>query len=99
MDKIFKLIIIIAFIALSLNAESNKSIKTVSEKNSTMTRAEKSKKHIEEQIAREKKFAKEQKFYQDKDYNLSSHEVDLDSLKSIPVIEPEYDFSMDHVYD
>ncbi len=96
MDKIFKLTIIIAFIALSLHADSNK---TVSEKNSTMTRAEKSKKHIEEQIAREKKFAKEQKFYQGKDYNLSSHEVDLDSLKSIPVIEPEYDFNMDHVYD
>jgi len=53
---------------------------------------------IKEQMEREKKFAKEQKFYQGKDYNLSEHAVDPKTLKDIPVIEPDYDFDITDVY-
>jgi hypothetical protein len=55
-------------------------------------------KNLLEQMKREEKYAKEQKFYQGKDYNLSAVEVNPDSLSSIKAIEPEYDFDMDDVY-
>jgi len=53
---------------------------------------------VKEQMEREKKYAKEQKFYQGDDYNLSEHEVDPKTLKDIPVIEPDYDFDITDVY-
>ena len=105
MNRLLRLAIVMTFISISLSAESNCSIETNStlpinvEQNSTMIKDEKSKKHLAEQIAKEKKFAQEQKFYQGEDYDLSSHEIDVNSLDSIKAIEPEYDFNMDHVYD
>ena len=109
MNRVLKLVILISFISISLSAENNSSIETnitvidtnitTIEQNSTVTREEITKKHLAEQIAKEKKFAKEQKFYQGDEYDLSTHEIDEKSLDSINVIEPEYDFSMDHVYD
>ncbi len=56
-------------------------------------------KHLKEQMKREAKYAKEKMFYKGKDYNLTEHQVDPNSLKKIKPIEPEYDFDMDHVYD
>ena len=53
---------------------------------------------VKEQMEREKKYAREQKFYQGEDYNLSEHEVDPKTLKDIPVIEPDYDFDITDVY-
>jgi len=55
-------------------------------------------KHIQEQLEREKKFAKEQKFYQGDEYDLSKEEVDPKDLDTIPTIEPENDFDMTDVY-
>ena len=55
-------------------------------------------KHLKEQMEREKKFAKEQKFYKGKEYDLSAQKVDPKDLDSIPVIEPENDFDMTDVY-
>ena len=43
----------------------------------------------------EKKYAKEQRFYQGSEYDLKSKEFDPDTLKKVPVIEPDYDFDMD----
>lgn len=54
---------------------------------------------IQKQIEKEKKYSKEQTFYTEKDYDLKGAEVDINSLGSIPVIEPEDDFNMDSVYD
>jgi len=104
MNRLLRLAIVITFISLSLNAENNSTTETNTtvtsvEQNATITKEDNSKKHLEEQIAKEKKFAKEQVFYQGEDYDLSSHEIDKNSLDSIKAIEPEYDFSMDHVYD
>ncbi len=55
-------------------------------------------KNIKKQMELEKKYAKEQKFYQGKDYNLSQQEVDKDSLKNVPDIKPDYDFDITDVY-
>ncbi len=55
-------------------------------------------KHLKEQMQREKKFAKEQKFYKGKEYDLSAQKVDPKDLDSIPIIEPENDFDMTDVY-
>ncbi len=55
-------------------------------------------KHIEEQIAKEKQYAKEKAFYHGKDYNLSATQIDEDTVNSVPTIEPEDDFDMTDVY-
>jgi hypothetical protein len=55
-------------------------------------------KEVAAQMEREKKYAKEQKFYQGKDYNLTEHEVDPKTLKDVPVINPDYDFDITDVY-
>jgi hypothetical protein len=57
-----------------------------------------SKKQIKEQMEKEKKYAKEQTFYQGDDYDLKGAEVNKKSLDSIPLIEPDYDFDMTDVY-
>lgn len=51
-------------------------------------------KEIEKQIEKEKKYAKEKTFYQGKEYDLKSHEIDPDSLPDVPSLEPDYDFDM-----
>ena len=58
------------------------------------------KKNIQKQIEKEKKYAKEQTFYMGSQYNLKDAEVDEKSLKDIPK-QPDYndEFDMDAVYD
>lgn len=51
-------------------------------------------KEIEKQIEKEKKYAKEKTFYQGKEYDLKSYEIDPDSLPDVPSLEPDYDFDM-----
>jgi hypothetical protein len=54
--------------------------------------------HVKQQMEKEKKFAREQSFYQAKDYDFSGAEVNPESLKSLPDLEDD-DFNMDSVYD
>jgi hypothetical protein len=54
--------------------------------------------HVKKQMEKEKKFAREQSFYQAKDYDFSGAEVNPESLKSLPDLEDD-DFNMDSVYD
>ena len=90
MNKIF-LVTLLAFMGVTtLSAKSVAELK----KEEAALKA----KHVKEQMEREKKFAKEQKFYQGKDYNLSAEKVDKKDLDSIPMIEPENDFDMTDVY-
>jgi len=56
------------------------------------------KKHVQEQMKREEKYAKEQKFYNEKNYDFKSAEVNPDSLKDLPELEVN-DMDMDDVYD
>ncbi len=97
-------IVILATISIFAQAETNSSKDNNStlsqEKDMNITsKKEKINKQLKAQMEKEKKFAKEKTFYQGKDYNLSEHEVDPESLNAIPLIEPDYDFNMDDVYD
>jgi uncharacterized membrane protein YgaE (UPF0421/DUF939 family) len=56
-------------------------------------------KHIEQQLKKEKKYAKEQTFYSEENYDFKGAEVNPESLKNIKDMEPEYDFDMNDVYD
>ena len=53
--------------------------------------------HLKKQIEREKKYAKEQKFYTDKNYDYKGVEVDPKIVDKVPVIEVD-DMDMDDVY-
>ena len=68
------------------------------ENNASAEEKKRIEKEIEEQMKREEKYAKEQVFYQGDDYNLKEHEVDVNSLPDVPVLEPDYDFDMTDVY-
>ena len=65
---------------------------------SNLTQEELTKKHIAEQLARERKYAKEKAFYHGKEFNLTQFQIDKKSLDSIPDIEPDYDFDITDVY-
>ena len=55
---------------------------------------------IKKAMEKEKKYAKEQRFYKADEYDFIGAQVDPDSLDKIPVLEPDYDFDMDTgVYD
>ena len=112
MKRLFILTFLIASLSIVLNAENNNSTKTKSNtetnastkakesaENNDSEKAKRAQKQIEEQMKREEKYAKEQTFHQGKNYDLSSSEVDPNSLDAIPVIEPDYSFNMDDVYD
>lgn len=43
----------------------------------------------------EKKYAKEQKFYNADEYDFKSKEIDPETLKSIEAVEPDYDHTDD----
>lgn len=45
---------------------------------------------IKKQMEREKKYAKEQTFYQANEYDLKSFEVNADALKSMPEMDIDY---------
>jgi len=112
MKKLFLSVFLIASCMVSLNAENNASTKAKSNtennattkakenaENNDSVKAKRAEKQIQEQIKREEQYAKEQIFHQGKNYDLSSSEVDPNSLDAIPAIEPDYDFNMDDVYD
>ena len=50
---------------------------------------------IKKQMALEKKYAKEQRFYQGDAYDLKSKEINPEILKNIQPIEPDYDHTND----
>ncbi len=88
MNKIFLLVTVLVMSAFSLEA------KTADSKKEEVLKA----KHVKEQMEREKKFAKEQKFYQADEYDFSEQAVDPKDVDTIEVIEPENDFDMTDVY-
>ena len=55
-------------------------------------------KQIEKEMETEKKYAKEQTFYNAQNYDFKGAEVNKDSLDSVPEI-PIDDFNIDSVYD
>lgn len=67
--------------------------------NSSFQKDKRIKQQIQKEIEKEKKFAKEQRFYNIYEYDFKGAEVNPDSLKSVPEIEVLDDFDMDDVYD
>jgi len=84
-------------------ADSNVTVKNV-DKNSSksmdknLSKEQLLKEQLKKQMELEAKYAKEQKFYQGKDYNLKEKEIDEKTLKDVPAIEPDYDFDITDVY-
>lgn len=55
-------------------------------------------KQIKEEIEKEKRYAQEQKFYNNDNYDFKRSEVNQESLSTVPIIEVD-DLNMDSVYD
>jgi hypothetical protein len=93
------LMVMLMFISSSLilNADNNESLQV--EEDSSSEKTTRAEKQLEKQMKREEKFAQEQRFYHGKNHDLSYAEVNEESIDSVPLIEPEYDFDMDDVYD
>jgi len=99
MKKISIYAIIVSILVSSIYANDNNSTTSkVSKEDNSTQKISIIKSEVQKQMEREKKYEKERMFYQGKDYNLSSVEVNKESLKHIKAIEPEYDFDMDDVY-
>ncbi len=102
-----KILFISSLLILSLYAENNISLESNStistDKNITSdlnsSKINKIEEQLKKQIEREKKFAKEQTFYQGKDYDLDYAKINQETIDSVPLLEPDYDFNMDDVYD
>jgi len=56
-------------------------------------------KQLKKEMENEKKYAKEQTFYSEENYDFKGAEVNKDSLDTVPKLEPQDDFDMDSVYD
>ncbi len=91
--------IFLALTSLSMTMMGGETNDTIDKNNSVTVDTKQLEKHLKEQIKREENFARTQEFKKGKDYNLSEHQVDPEDLNSVQVIEPEYDFNMDDVYD
>jgi Ni/Co efflux regulator RcnB len=110
MYKLFFSLLLFTFLTFSLNAEQNSSAKAVvnSEHNTSSSKSkpennasvkkDRIKEQVKKQMEREKEYAQKQSFAQGDDYNLSAHEVDVNSLPDVPLIEPDYDFDITDVY-
>ena len=101
MKKLLISLLVTASCSVTLYAENNNSIETQESisKGDSSIRKERIAKQLEKQMKREEKFAREQQFYKGKNHDLSYAEVNKESIDSVPLIEPEYDFDMDDVYD
>ena len=100
MKKIAGSMIVAAVLAVGAGAgESNVSKESNASNESNVSKKESiAEAQIRMQIEREKKYAKEQTFYQGDEYDLKSREVDPETIKHTPSIEPDYDFDITDVY-
>ena len=78
--------------------KTNSSVKHQDNNDTNHSKAQRIAEKVKEQMELEKKYAKEQKFYQGDAYDLKVHEVDPDTLSDVKVIEPDYDFDITDVY-
>jgi hypothetical protein len=97
-ENLMKKLLSFLVIGTTLLVASGQDQSKIKEQNKTAT--QKNKSALDKAIEKEKKYAQEQRFYFGKEYNLKEEEVDPETVKKVPVIEPEYDFDMDTgVYD
>jgi len=87
-------LLLFAAVTMAYSSEHN----TTKENNTTQSNSmddNRTKEAVRKAMELEKKYAKEQRFYQGSEYDLKSKEFDPETLKKVPVIEPDYDFDMD----
>ena len=100
MKVILVFLSLLVFLFASDNNESNTSkdinVTKVMDKNITKNKV--LEENLKKQMKNEQKYAKEQKFYTGKEYNLKEKEVNEKSLSHIKAIEPDYDFDITDVY-
>jgi len=60
---------------------------------SNATQKERIHKAVQQAMEKEKKYAKEQKFYNADEYDFKSVEVDPNALKDIQTVEPDYNYT------
>ena len=87
-----KMFLMVVILSLLNGGDSNSTKSNISKRDEIL------KQELKKQMEREKKYAREQTFYQGDEYNLSASEVNQKSLSSIQAIEPDYDFNMDDAY-
>jgi len=90
MKRWFGIVLWSMIVVISHGADSNST-----QEHNRSTEHNKTQEAIQKAIELEKKYAKEQRFYQGNEYDLKSKEIDPNILKKVPVIEPDYDFDMD----
>ena len=88
MKKVLTVLILVSSLLAASAHETN-----ASERKSRME------KQIQKEIENEKKYSREQEFYQSDEYDFKAAEVNPESLSSIPSIDPEDDFDMEDVYN
>jgi len=99
MNKLFSASLFLMTLTFFLHAENNDTNKATSntehnnsveqkksDSNKTTSSSDITKKQVQEQMKREEKYAKEQVFYQGDDYDLSQHDVNENSLDSVPLL-------------
>ena len=88
--KPFIIFIILSFTSVLLYSSENNSTKDENQTKEAVKRA----------MEKEKKYAKEQRFYEADEYDFKGVQVDPKTLEKIPLLEPDYDFDMSTgVYD
>ncbi len=68
-------------------------------KESASERKKRVEKQIKVEMEKEKKYAREQTFYNQDNYDFKGAEVNKDSLDQLPDLKNQDDFDMDSVYD
>ena len=86
-----KILVLLALSVSLLLAANNK--------NDDEAAKERHEKQIQIELQNEKKYAKEQTFYNQDNYDFKGAQVNKESLDSLPEIENLDDFDMDSVYD
>jgi hypothetical protein len=88
------------FIPLYATEHNTTKEHNMSKESNQTVESDKTKEAVKKAMELEEKYAKEQRFYQGDEYDLKSKEIDPETLKKVPAIEPDYDFNMDTgVYD
>jgi len=69
------------------------SVSAAEKQDSNATQQERIHKAVEKAMEKEKKYAKEQKFYNADEYDFKSAEIDPNALKDIQTVEPDYNYT------
>ncbi|SFV61781.1 hypothetical protein MNB_SV-8-1243 [hydrothermal vent metagenome] len=82
-----KILLFSVIVVLTVTASGNE--------NNTSIKKQLIQKSLQKAMEKEKKYAKEQKFYNADEYDFKGAEIDPSTLKDIETIKPDYDYTDD----